>query len=198
MALSAKTVKSLLSNAGLEEDKVKEIAEAILKGHSESLDYLQGQIDELAPKAKNVEQITKERDDALAALKDTKSGKTWKELHDELADARAKESKSALIREALLKAGATESAAKLLTKAMDLGTVEIDDKGVLKDSDGLVDSLKKEYPESFKKETRVPEKNPAPPKGANDKATGGKDSEPGKVLSIAEAMRLSMSEKKGD
>lgn len=131
--------RALLRGLGLDEEKIATVIEA----HTETVDGLKAKIAE----------VEKARDEAIEA---GKGGSEWETKYKELtaeyekykADQDAKGVRSAkekAFRELLIKAGVSEKRIDSVIKVSDIDSVELDEKGKLKDEKTLANSIKTDW-----------------------------------------------------
>lgn len=169
MALTRK----FLSALGIEADKVDEIIAA----HTEVTDALKAERDSFKADAEKLPAVQKELNDMkTAAEKDGKDPfkikyEAIKEEFDQYkADVAAKATKTAkesAYRQLLKDAGVSEKRIDAVLRVSDVDSIELDEKGKIKDADKLTDSVKTEWADFITKEG-VKGADPAtPPKGDN-------------------------------
>lgn len=180
MALTRK----YLSAMGIEPDKIDEIISA----HSETVTGLKDQINEARTEAEKykadaekLQGVQKELDDLKAASKDNAS---YKEKYDKehadfeayKSDIAGKEAKAKKVEayKALLKeAGISEKHLNAVLKASDLSTVELDDKGGIKDAKKATEAIKSEWSDFITTNETHGVPTPTPPAGNGSTGTHG-------------------------
>ena len=169
MALTRK----FLSALGIEADKVDEIIAA----HTEVTDALKQERDSFKADAEKLPAVQKELNDMkTAAEKDGKDPYKVKyeakveELENFKKEVAAKETKTAkesAYRQLLKDAGVSEKHIDAVLRVSDVDSIELDDKGKIKDADKLTTSVKTEWADFITTEG-VKGADPAtPPKGDN-------------------------------
>lgn len=179
MALSRKYLNAL----GIEQDKVDEIISA----HSDTVNGLKGKIDELNHKIesleKNAEQheaVQKELDELkekVAADAKEREGKDYdallKEFNDYKAEQKNKEiraQKESAYKDILKDANIPERHFAKIIKYSDIDSVELDEKGKIKDSKNILKEIKEEWSDHIEKYEKKGADTETPPDG------GGKSS----------------------
>lgn len=168
MALPKKVLKEKLSLAGVADESMDELIKWILDSHTQSLDSLKEQLDEVnnnfeaykkdaATKATDYDAITKERDKYKADFE--KLQKTAGDAAKVQADFDAykndvetraeRERKSGVIRKELKNAGVKkDELIDLLMGKVDVNSVEFDGDAI-KDTEALINPLKQSYSSLF-------------------------------------------------
>lgn len=161
--------RSFLKSMGLTEEQITAIVEA----NSESLEGIKAERDKYKADAEKLPEVQKELDKAKAAAKDSgEYDKLKKEFEDYKADVANKETlamKKAVLSKIAKDAGLSEAGIAKALKYTDYSTVELDDKGEAKDSKGLLNSLKSEWPEYVQTSKKKGVDTPTPPPGDNGK-----------------------------
>lgn len=164
MALTRKLLKSL----GLEDEKI----ESIIEAHGETVEGLKQKLEKAEADAAKVAELTTQLNNANEKL--AKSGDAAKVQADfdaykaEVAKEKANAGKRAALESALKDAGyARESVRALILKTIDLDTVEVDEKGAIKDVEAFKKSVQADYGD-FVSTTQTTGTPPATP------PTGGK------------------------
>lgn len=148
--------RRFLTALGIESDKIDEIITA----HTDSTDALKQQRDEYKAEAEKskgdaekLAAVQKELDDLKAANKDNDSYKEkyekekseFETFKSEIATKEAAAKKTAAYKALLKEAGVSEKHLDAVLKASDLSGIELDDKGVIKDSDKATKAIKEEW-----------------------------------------------------
>lgn len=145
MALTRK----LLTALGIEADKIEQIIEA----HTETVEALKKERDTYKEDAEKLPGVQKELED----LKKVKSGdETYKEKYEsehqafedykqDIEKKQATEAKKAAYKELLKKAGVSEKRLDAVLKVTDIESIEVDDKGAIKDADKIEKNIKTEW-----------------------------------------------------
>lgn len=164
MALTRNFLKAM----GLNDEQVNSVIEA----HTDTIDALKKERDDWKGKAETVETLTRERDEAVEKL--SKAGdaqRVQKEFDDYKAGVEREKinaKKSAALTAAFEQAGVKrEVFRKAMLKGWDMDNVELDDKGAIKDMDGLKAAVQKDYADFIAtgEDKSVPPNNP--PGGGN-------------------------------
>ena len=160
--------RNMLKTMGLNEEQIN----AIIEGHTETVTALTKERDDFKAKAETLDSVTKERDTYKEkAEKAGDSAKVQKEFDDYKAGVE-KDKLNAKKRKALDAAFKTAGVQRdtfrsSMLKAWDLDGVELDEKGAIKDVDGLNAAIKKDYADFI----ATSEDNPLP---KNDPPSGGR------------------------
>lgn len=165
MALS----RSMLKGMGLTEEQVG----AIIEAHTETVDALKDQIKEQKEIADTVPELKQQ----LAAAQ---TGDDWKTKYEEEHSAfesykteqgtkAARETKAAAYKALLKEAGVREGSLDAVVKVTDLDSIELDEKGAIKDADTLRENAKTEWAGFITTTQTVGAKTQNPPE-----TTGGK------------------------
>ena len=162
MALS----KAMLKGMGLTDDQIS----GIIEGHMESVKALQDEV-----------KAEKERADGLQKDLDTSKNDGWKEKYEKEhsdfeaykqdVDARnTYKAKELAYKEQLKAAGVSEQLIDLVAKASrnEIDGLEMLEDGSIKDSDKLVESIKKSYADYITESTVNGQKVETPPAGKTD------------------------------
>lgn len=155
---------------GMDSEKAKDACDAILNLHNAEMEDAKTRVDYTG-------YVKKEDYDKIAAenkaLKDgSEKYKDYEELAKFKADTLANQTNAKKISaiEALLRQNnANEKVIKLLAKSVDLSKVELDEKGEIKDSKSIIDSLKSDNAELFTSSTTSGATPATPPKNDNGK-----------------------------
>lgn len=175
--------RNMLKTMGLNEEQIN----AIIEGHTETVSALTKERDDFKSKADTLESVTKERDTYKAqAEKAGDSAKVQKEFDDYKAGVE-KDKLNAKKRKALDAAFKTAGVQRdtfrsSMLKAWDLDGVELDEKGAIKDVDGLNAAIKKDYADFI----ATSEDKPLP---KNDPPSGG-----GQTFTRADVEKMSFEE----
>lgn len=167
MALTRK----FLSALGIEGDKIDEIISA----HAETVDGLKDQLKQYEAAAKKLPEVQAELEKAKEAVKNSgDAAKIKQEFDDYKAQVEAEKTqaaKEAALRRVAKDAGLTEAGIAKAIKYTDLATIELTEKGEIKDAKNMIKSLKEEWPEHIAKESTAGAETATPPgnKGENGK-----------------------------
>lgn len=180
MALTRKFLTAL----GIESDKIDEIISA----HTETTDGLKEQLKQYEADAKKLPEVQAE----LEKLKQTakNSGdydKLKKEYDDYKAEVQEKETKAAkeaALRKVAKDAGLTEAGIAKAVKYADWATIELTDKGELKEAKAMIKSLKEEWPEHISKTESSGAETPNP---AGNGGSNGKYGSKADIMKIKDA-----------
>ena len=173
MALTRKFLNAL----GIEESKI----ESIIDAHTETVDALKKERDSYKAEAEKLPEVQKELDKAKAAAKDSgEFEKLKKEYDDFKAEVAGKETlakkKAALKKLAAEKAKLSDTGVEKALKYSDFEKIELDDKGEIKDPDGVADGLKTEWSDYVQTSEQKGAGTPNPPTGGGSgtgSGTGG-------------------------
>lgn len=169
-----------LSGLGIDDDK----AELICERHKEVLTEIKDERDALKEKAEQYDAVQKQlneyKDAEKKAEKDPYKVKyeALKEEYDKYKqDIEAKETmakKTDAYKQLLKDAGVSDKRIEAVLKVSDIGGLEFDNEGKVKDADKLTESIKTEWAD-FIPTTKVEgAKTPTPPASNNDKKDLGK------------------------
>ena len=168
MALSRK----FLSAMGIEADKIDQIIEA----HSETVDALKADRDKYKADAEKLPGVQQSLADAQKELADNTDNENWHEKYNTLktdydnfkkteAAKVAKENKRNVLKSLLKDIGVSDKRIDSVIKVTDIDSIELDDKGAIKDVDTLKDSLVKEWSDFIVKEETKGAQSANPPEG---------------------------------
>lgn len=177
MALTRK----FLAAMGIESDKIDEIIGA----HAETVDGLKEQLKQYEADAKKLPEVKAELEKAKEAAKNSGDyDKLKKEYDDYKAEVLQKETRAAkesALRKVAKDAGLTEAGITKAVKYADWSTIELDDKGEVKDAKTLIKSLKDEWPEHIGTTQTQGAKTPNPPANSGN---GSKYSSKEEIMAI--------------
>ena len=155
MALTKAKLKEILSEAGVEDDKIDKSVEKILNGHIASIEALREDVAKYKEEAEKLPKVQKELEDLNAKIaadeKDPYKVKyeALKEEHEKFKQSIEQEKATAAKREAyknLLKAaGIADKRIDAVLKVSDIEGIELDDDGKIKDSEKLTETIKTEW-----------------------------------------------------
>lgn len=143
-------IKAVLAEAGVtDEAKIKTAIDKVLNEHNAEITEAKKVDSNLyVPKA-DYESKVSELEIAKSGLDKFKDYDDLVKFKNDIGEKQAKEQKLTAL-ENLLKSGNCNSKViNLLAKSVDLGSVEMDDKGNIKDADKLIGTLKSENPDLF-------------------------------------------------
>lgn len=185
MALTRKFLTAL----GIEVDKVDEIITA----HSETVDALKKERDDFKKQAEKVDSVTKEKEevqkqlDTLKAEVAKNSDKDYEALKKEYEDYKAeqehKESRAAkekAFRSILKDANIDEKHFEKVIKYSNIDSLELDDKGAIKDAKEQIKNIKTEWPELIAVTETRGAQTATPPNN-----TGGMNGQPSRAAQLA-------------
>lgn len=165
MALTRK----FLSAMGIEAEKIDEIINA----HQETLNDIKAERDQYKTDAEKLPGVQKELDD----LKDkTTDNAAYKEKYEKehqdfesyktsVAEKETKAAKREAYRKLLKESGVAEKFVDAVLKISDIDSVELDDKGAIKDAETRQKAVKDSYPEFIQKEDTKGAQFATPPAG---------------------------------
>lgn len=147
MALTRKFLKAL----GLEDDKIEQIIEE----HTTIADRMNAEIEKYKADAEVLPRVQRELEKAQADLEAGKKD-SWKVKYEAVkeefegykSEQTKKETRSAkekAYRELLKQAGVSEKRLDAVLRVSDVDSVELDEKGTIKDADKLTESIKSEW-----------------------------------------------------
>ena len=147
MALTRKFLKAL----GLEDDKIEQIIEE----HTTIADRMNAEIEKYMADAEVLPRVQRELEKAQADLEAGKKD-SWKVKYEavkeefegyksEQTKKEARSAKEKAYRELLKQAGVSEKRLAAVLRGSDVDSVELDDKGTIKDADKLTESIKSEW-----------------------------------------------------
>ena len=147
MALTRKFLKAL----GLEDDKIEQIIEE----HTTIADRMNAEIEKYKADAEVLPRVQRELEKAQADLEAGKKD-SWKVKYEavkeefegyksEQTKKEARSAKEKAYRERLKQAGVSEKRLDAVPRVSDVDSVELDEKGTIKDADKLTESIKSEW-----------------------------------------------------
>lgn len=147
MALTRKFLKAL----GLEDDKIEQIIEE----HTTIADRMNAEIERYKADAEVLPRVQRELEKAQADLEAGKKD-SWKVKYEavkeefegyksEQTKKEARSAKEKAYRELLKQAGVSEKRLDAVLRVSDVDSVELDEKGTIKDADKLTESIKSEW-----------------------------------------------------
>lgn len=177
MALTRKFLAAL----GIEGDKIDEIISA----HAETVEGLKDQLKQYEAAAKKLPEVEAELEKAKEAAKNSgDAAKIQKDFDDYKAQVEAEKTQSAkeaALRKIAKDAGLTEAGIAKAIKYTDLATIELTDKGEVKDAKALIKSLKEEWPEHIATTQTAGAATPTPP---GNSGSGNKYSSKDEIMAI--------------
>ena len=156
--------------------------DSIIESHTETVNGLKDEIDELKDGAANTRQKKSEPKTGKKSGAGKESGeegedenpweKKFKDLQKEMEDLKAKQAakdarqaKENAFRKLLEDIGVSEKRRNAVVKVSDIDSVELDDKGGIKDADKLKESLKTEWADFIESKQTQGSNTPTPPSG---------------------------------
>lgn len=178
MALTRK----FLAAMGIETDKIDEIIAA----HAETVDGLKEELKQYKADAAKLPEVQRELEQAKEAAKNSgdaaKIQKAFDDYKAEVEAERSKAAKKAAYEKVAKDAGLSEAGIAKAVKYANWETVELDDKGNIKDPKALIKALKEEWPEHISKTSEKGAETPNPPGG-----TGKSYSSKADIMKIKDA-----------
>lgn len=171
MALTRK----LLAALGIESEKIEEIIAA----HTETVDALKAERDQFKDDAEKLPAVQKELDEAKSTIQtyEDEGGKDrWKVKYDAMKEEydsyktsveaeKVVMQKKDLFRQVLKDIGVSDKRIESVLRVSDLNSVEIDEKGQIKDSENLKKELEKEWSDFIVTEGKNGAEQNNPPAG---------------------------------
>ena len=159
MALTNANVKEILSKAGVDSENMKEAVNAIIEGHTTSIEALREERDSYKEQAQKADDLAKQLAKAQKDLKEATSDEAeekyktkyemlkdeFKEYKKGIEEKATKESKAKAYKEILKEAGISEKRIESVLKVSDVDSIEFDDDGNVKDKDELLKGIKEEW-----------------------------------------------------
>lgn len=138
MALTRKMLKAM----GIEDEKIDQIVEA----HTETVEALKNERDELKQKAGDFEAVQKELNELKGAAQ---SGEDWKgkfeKLKAEVEDQNRQTAVTSAYKKMLLEIGIPNKLADSIIKGTDLSKIKLDKDGGIEEAKKLADEVKAEW-----------------------------------------------------
>lgn len=159
MALTNANVKEILSKAGVDSENMKEAVNAIIDGHTTSIEALREERDSYKEQAQKADDLAKQLAKAQKDLKEATSDEAeekyktkyemlkdeFKEYKKGIEEKATKENKAKAYREILKEAGISDKRIESVLKVSDVDSIEFDDDGKVKDKDELLKGIKEEW-----------------------------------------------------
>lgn len=172
MALTRKMLKAM----GIEDEKIDQIIDA----HTETVDGLKADIEKYRTDAEKLPGVQKELETAQADLEAGKKD-SWKVKYDAIkeefegykSEQTKKETmaaKESAYRNLLKATGINEKRIESVLKVSDVDSLELDDKGAIKDAAKLTDSIKTEWADFITTTTTKGAESHTPPQNNNGKS----------------------------
>lgn len=176
--------RAMLKGMNLTEEQVS----AIIDAHTETVDGLKNQIAQYKKDAEALPGVQEELKKAKeAAEKNGDAAKIQKDFDDYKAQVEAdktQSAKEAALRKVAKDAGLTDAGIAKAVKYADYSTIELTDKGEIKNAKDMIKSLKEEWPEHIAKTTQQGANSATPP--ANQ-GNNGKYSSKDEIMKIKDA-----------
>ena len=180
MSLSKAKVREILSKAGVDSEHMQEALTEILDGNIASVDAVKEERDRYKAEADKLPAIQKELDELKSAMangdkspykvkyeaKVEEYDKLKKEYDDYKADIDAKavaEQKRTAYKQLLKDAGVSDKRIDAVLKVSDVGSIELDAEGKVKDAQTLTNAIKTEWSDFIVTEGKQGAKTPNPP-----------------------------------
>ena len=167
--------RELLKGLGIEETK----HQAIIDAHTETVEALKAERDKYKADADKLPEVQKELKEAQkAAEKSGDAAKIQKAFDDYKAEVQAKDTKAkkeTALRKVAKDAGMTDNGIEKIVKFTDFDSFDLDDAGAVKDTKGMIKTLREEWPEHISKTTTKGADNPKPPIGNGGDGTDYSD-----------------------
>ena len=169
---------------GLTDEQVS----GIIEQHTETVDGLKNQIAQYKADAEKLPKVQAELTKAQEAVKNSgDAAKIQKDFDDYKAQVEADKTKAAkenAVRKVAKDAGLTEAGIAKAVKYTDYSTIELTDKGEVKNAKDLIKSLKEEWPEHIAKATQTGANSGNPPANTGN---NGKYSSKDEIMKIKDA-----------
>lgn len=189
MALTNANVKEILSKAGVDSENMKEAVNAIIDGHTTSIEALREERDSYKEQAQKADDLAKQLEKAQKDLKEATSDEAeekyktkyemlkdeFKEYKKEIQEKATKESKAKAYKEILKEAGISEKRIESVLKVSDVDSIEFDDDGNVKDKDELLKGIKEEWSDFIQTADVQGAKTENPPSNTGGNKTLTKD-----------------------
>ncbi len=159
MALTNANVKEILSKAGVDSENMKEAVNAIIDGHTTSIEALREERDSYKEQAQKADDLAKQLEKVQKDLKEATSDEAeekfktkyemlkeeFKEYKKGIEAKATKENKAKAYRDILKEAGISEKRIESVLKVSDVDSIEFDEDGNVKDKDELLKGIKEEW-----------------------------------------------------
>ena len=171
MALTKTSLREILSKAGVSAENAESAVAEIMDGHLASVNALREERDKFKADAEKLPVVQKELDEFKAEGENsykTKYEKEHQDFEDYKAQQTAKETKAnktAAFRSLLKEAGVSEKRLDTIIRASapDIDALELDKDGKIKDSDGMMKSVKENWADFITSEQSKGADSPNPP-----------------------------------
>ena len=159
MALTNANVKEILSKAGVDSENMREAVNAIIDGHTTSIEALREERDDYKEKAQKADELQRQLEKAQKDLKDATSDEAeekyktkyemlkdeFKEFKKSIEEKATKENKTKAYKDMLKEAGISDKRIDAVLRVSDVDSIEFDDEGNIKDKDELIKGIKEEW-----------------------------------------------------
>lgn len=174
MALSKAKIREILSEAGVDSEKMAVAVDKITDGHVASIDALKEDRDKYKQDAEKLADVQKELDDLKATVDDDNGfkekyeniKKEYNDYKQAQSEAAAKKAKDDAYRALLKDIGVVEKRIDAVMKVTSLDDLKLDKDGKLENIDTLKESAKNEWADFIGKPDTKGAPDPKPP--AND------------------------------
>lgn len=168
MALTKAKIREILSDAGVETDRITEAANRIYDGYSAALDLAHDENAKLREKVAGFDDIRRELEELKKSSKQEDYDKLKQEYDQYKADVEKKEAQAAkekAYRAALKDANLNEKGIEKAVKYADWNGIELDDDGNLKDAKKHIKEVREEWAEYVTTQGQKGADTPKPPTG---------------------------------
>lgn len=148
----------MLKAMGIEEEKIDQIIEA----HAETVDGLKADVNKYKGDAEKLPGVQKELNE-LKAADDGEKAKGWEKKYNDLLAENTRAAKEKAFRDILKDANLNEKGIEKAVKYAAWDSMELDDKGGLKDAKEHIKSAKEEWSEYVETITKTGADTPNPP-----------------------------------
>lgn len=159
MALTNANVKEILSKAGVDSENMREAVNAIIDGHTTSIEALREERDAYKEKAQKADDLQRQLEKAQKDLKDATSDEAeekyktkyemlkdeFKEFKKSIEEKATKENKTKAYKDMLKEAGISDKRIDAVLRVSDVDSIEFDDEGNIKGKDELIKGIKEEW-----------------------------------------------------
>lgn len=174
MALTKAKLREILSTAGADAEKISDAVDAIISGHTASIEALREERDSYKEKAEKADSIQKELD----GVKKASEGKDYEKLKKEFEDykkqveaEKVRGAKEEAFKGVLKDAGIPARHFAKIIKYSDVDGLELDDDGKPKNAKDLMKAIKEEWSDHIEKTQTEGAKTPTPPASTGGKTT---------------------------
>lgn len=159
MALTNANVKEILSKAGVDSENMREAVNAIIDGHTTSIEALREERDAYKEKAQKADELQRQLEKAQKDLKDATSDEAeekyktkyemlkdeFKEFKKSIEEKATKENKTKAYKDMLKEAGISDKRIDAVLRVSDVDSIEFDEEGNIKGKDELIKGIKEEW-----------------------------------------------------